>query len=100
MSFNCTARCSCRVTLCYYQDFTFTFSTMTNRDHVSGITIMIRCSQSMDNFAQDIGILTYKWDNLNLQFCRKKKLTHEYNGGATLQRGENNVKFCPYRWYL
>ena len=47
---------------------------MTNRDYVAGITIMIRCSQSMDNFAQDIGILAYKWDNLNLQFCRKENI--------------------------
>ena len=73
---------------------------MTNRDNVAGITIMIRCSQSMDNFAQDIGILTYKWDNLSYNSVERKKLTHEYNGGDTLRRGENNVKFCPHRWYL
>ena len=41
---------------------------------VAGITIMIRCSQSMDNFVPDIGILTYKWDNLNSEFYRKTKI--------------------------
>ena len=47
---------------------------MRKRVNVAGITMMIRCSQSMDNFVPDIGILTYKWDNLNSEFYRKTKI--------------------------
>ena len=47
---------------------------MRKRVNVAGFTIMIRCSQSMDNFVPDIGILTYKWDNLNSEFYRKTKI--------------------------
>ena len=78
----------------------FGCSRMTKRVIVACVTIMICCSQSMDNFVPDIGILTYKWDNLNLEFYRRNKNWHMSTMGRYITKGWKECQILPSQMVL